>query len=82
MGNATTICSDKTGTLTKNRMTVVKSWVAGKIYDSENEVKTLDAQLLEVLQAGIAHNSDRSSNYRINPEVCPGPPSPRRLAFP
>lgn len=37
MGNATTICSDKTGTLTTNRMTVVKSYVNGKYYESEKE---------------------------------------------
>jgi len=29
MGNATAICSDKTGTLTTNRMTVVESYVGG-----------------------------------------------------
>jgi len=29
MGNATAICSDKTGTLTTNRMTVVQSYIAG-----------------------------------------------------
>jgi len=29
MGNATTICCDKTGTLTTNKMTVVQSYVAG-----------------------------------------------------
>ena len=32
MGNATAICSDKTGTLTTNRMTVVQSYIGGKLF--------------------------------------------------
>ena len=34
MGNATAICSDKTGTLTTNRMTVVQSYIAGLFDDA------------------------------------------------
>ncbi len=34
MGNATSICSDKTGTLTTNRMTVVQSYINGQLGDA------------------------------------------------
>ena len=42
MGGANNICSDKTGTLTMNKMTVTKIWAAG----SEKVIKVNDSQYM------------------------------------
>ena len=40
MGGATTICSDKTGTLTQNKMEVVKGYITRMHIDLENRDET------------------------------------------
>lgn len=57
MGSATTICSDKTGTLTLNQMTVVKAWVAGEMRDPGTELHSLEKDVQNLLLEGISQNS-------------------------
>ncbi len=65
MGNATTICSDKTGTLTTNRMTVVQSYIAGNYYKNTPQFSSIPADIGKLFVQGIALNSAYTS--RIMP---------------
>uniref|UniRef100_A0A665VZ29 Calcium-transporting ATPase n=1 Tax=Echeneis naucrates TaxID=173247 RepID=A0A665VZ29_ECHNA len=56
MGNATAICSDKTGTLTMNRMTVVQAYIAEKHYKQVPEPESIPSSTLDILILGIAVN--------------------------
>ncbi|KAI4803230.1 hypothetical protein KUCAC02_006783 [Chaenocephalus aceratus] len=56
MGNATAICSDKTGTLTMNRMTVVQAFIGEKHYKKVPEPESIPSSILDILILGIAVN--------------------------
>uniref|UniRef100_A0A5F9C352 Calcium-transporting ATPase n=1 Tax=Oryctolagus cuniculus TaxID=9986 RepID=A0A5F9C352_RABIT len=57
MGNATAICSDKTGTLTTNRMTVVQSYVGDTHYREVPAPSALTPKILDLLVHAISINS-------------------------
>ncbi|ONM03117.1 Calcium-transporting ATPase 9 plasma membrane-type [Zea mays] len=57
MGSATTICSDKTGTLTLNKMTVVEAYFAGTKLDPCDDVSQMSDSAASLIIEGIAQNT-------------------------
>ncbi|KAM8830333.1 plasma membrane calcium-transporting ATPase 3b isoform 3-T3 [Synchiropus picturatus] len=68
MGNATAICSDKTGTLTTNRMTVVQAYVGDVHHRVIPDPGQINSRTLDLLVNAIAINSAYTSKI-LPPDV-------------
>ncbi|KAH7564899.1 hypothetical protein JRO89_XS09G0061700 [Xanthoceras sorbifolium] len=57
MGSATTICSDKTGTLTLNQMTVVEAYVGRGKMNPPDDSSQMHPTVVSLLSEGVAQNT-------------------------
>lgn len=67
MGNATAICSDKTGTLTMNRMTVVQAYIGDAHHKNIPDPEVLNPETLDLLINSISVNSAYTTKIMVRP---------------
>ncbi|BFU25721.1 calcium-translocating P-type ATPase, PMCA-type, putative [Entamoeba histolytica HM-1:IMSS-B] len=61
MSNCSNICTDKTGTLTENRMTVVRGWFGGEVMERDKSLDLNNTKLGEEVYNNISCNKSISS---------------------
>lgn len=71
MGNATTICSDKTGTLTTNTMTVVSGTLGTASRFGDRKLKTVDSPSITPLDDGAKGKQTIDSPVEHSDDVSP-----------
>ncbi|KAJ8632820.1 hypothetical protein MRB53_026156 [Persea americana] len=70
MGSATTICTDKTGTLTLNQMKVTRFWIGEEVVSADEGISEINPEVLKFLHQGVGLNST-GSVYRPNSTSLP-----------